>query len=107
MREAKVLTLILKESVEGFVAINEFENTVISPTKCEGFLCPGDGMCTNDWEKSLQLTPQHYYKLILAASHIFLSVGNDRDLMNLFLPELDSHDWAQCFDRKQVRYCLY
>lgn len=92
------------------VAINELSEQILAPTlsskslKCEGFLCPIDGTCKTIDRSTPRVTQQHYYEILLSISHVILSTGTSKDLQEVFLTLVNKKpNWAQCFDRRQVR----
>ncbi|KRT82886.1 hypothetical protein AMK59_4181, partial [Oryctes borbonicus] len=100
MRNFNVLLIILQESLAKFNNPSDFVKIAPNCTKCNGFLCTGDGICKSvEWKTSF-LKDQQYYDIIYAISHIFLTIGNESDLATLFLPVLRRNEnWGQCFDR--------
>lgn len=86
----------------------EMQSKITQDFDCGSFLCSGDGTCRNVNISSPTLNEAHYYDLISSATEILLYVGNDDDLSDILLPIITkNHDWAKCFERRNVRIYFY
>lgn len=102
MKKCKILQLILYLTVDNYTV--EMQKKISQDSACCGsFLCSQDGTCRNVNTSSTTLNEVHYYDLISSATEILLYVGNDDDLSDILLPVITKkHDWAKCFERRNV-----
>ncbi|KAJ8922033.1 hypothetical protein NQ315_008673 [Exocentrus adspersus] len=101
MRKCKILQLILNVTAESYNV--ELQKKIAQDFDCGSFLCSADGTCRNVDTSVPVLNQRHYYDLVFSATEVLLSIGNDDDFCDILLPVITKkHDWAKCFERRNV-----
>lgn len=104
MCNCKVLILILNEIVNKFTIQPSIRKSK-PVSKCDNFLCTNEGLCNDVEYEDVKLTQAQAESIVMAVTHILLTVGNAQDSLQILLPTIESsgNTWAVCFDRQQVK----
>lgn len=101
MRKCQFVKLILSLANSKFEL--QRQKPIVEARVCSGFLCKGDGSCTDDYSSSYNLEPIHYYNLVLAATEVILYVTDCEEFEDIIIPEIIKHpEWSSCFERRHV-----
>lgn len=105
MCKCKVLVLILQDILRRFSAHPCFRNPN-DISQCKNFLCTSEGLCNDAEFQDVHVKRKHADSIIIASTHILLTVGNSEDVLQHLLPLIEASDknWAACFDRRQVTF---
>lgn len=103
MRNCKILNMIMTYVIKN-QASHLFIRNEISVSKCDGFLCTYEGLCTDKIIKAKHMSSECRDNIFLASCTVLLTVGNSQDIAGILLPTIEAtgQSWADCFDRRQV-----